>query len=297
MQFVDKEFARRTESAEEIPQVRYAQLYKKLRPEIGAAYEEICGGHMVFAGVGSPIGRAIALGFDGKVSATDIDRVEEFYHSRGAPAQVDVSPLNDLSLLELLKQRGYAIWELNQVLYRKLDDMRTNNLELPGARIRPGKPEEADLFADVVVRSFFPEGNAPENIREALTALFQMEGALPFVGEVDGRCVGCGAGLIIPEHRIFALFGAGTLLEFRRRGLQTAILQMRMAAAARAGCEYAVIVTQGGTTSQRNAERLGFRVAYSKATMAKTFGENRSSPDDSASAVVHEGTFLPTRTV
>jgi len=61
MQFVDKEFARRTESAEEIPQVRYAQLYQKLHPEIGAAYEEICGGHMVFAGVGSPIGRAIAL--------------------------------------------------------------------------------------------------------------------------------------------------------------------------------------------------------------------------------------------
>ena len=101
MQFVDKEFARRTESAEEIPQVRYVQLYQKLRPEIGAAYEEICGGHMVFAGVGSPIGRAIALGFDGKVSTADLDRVEEFYRSRGAAAQVDVSPLNDLSLLEL----------------------------------------------------------------------------------------------------------------------------------------------------------------------------------------------------
>ena len=282
MPFVDKEFARRTESAEEIPQVRYAQLYQKLRPEIGAAYEEVCGGHMVFAGVGSPIGRAIALGFDGKVSAADLDRVEEFYRSRGGAAQVDVSPLNDLSLLELLKQRGYAIWELNQVLFRKLDNLGTSIVAATGAHIRPGKPEEADVFANVVVRRFFPEGNAPENIREALTALFQMEGALPFVAEIDGRCVCCGAGLIIPEYRIFALFGAGTLPEFRRRGLQTAILQTRMTAAARAGCEYAVIVTQGGTTSQRNAERLGFRVAYSKATMARTFGENGSSSDGSA---------------
>ena len=42
-----------------------------------------------------------------------------------------------------------------------------------------------------------------------------------------------------------------------------------MEAAAKAGCEYAVVVTQGGTTSQRNAERLGFRVAYSKATLVK----------------------------
>ena len=40
-------------------------------------------------------------------------------------------------------------------------------------------------------------------------------------------------------------------------------------AAVKAGCEYAVVVTQGGTTSQRNAERLGFRVAYSKVTVIK----------------------------
>jgi hypothetical protein len=42
-----------------------------------------------------------------------------------------------------------------------------------------------------------------------------------------------------------------------------------MAAAVRSGCEYAVVVTNGGTTSQRNAERLGFRVAYSKVTVIK----------------------------
>jgi hypothetical protein len=42
-----------------------------------------------------------------------------------------------------------------------------------------------------------------------------------------------------------------------------------MAAAVDAGCEYAVVVTQGGSISQRNAERLGFRVAYSKVTVIK----------------------------
>ena len=68
---------------------------------------------------------------------------------------------------------------------------------------------------------------------------------------------------------MFALFGAGTLPDFRARGIQTALLGLRMKLAAQAGCELAVIVTQGGTTSQRNAERLGFRVAYSKATLVK----------------------------
>ena len=57
MEFVDKAFARRLEATEEVPQVHHARLYQKLYPEVNAAAEEICGGHMVFAGVGSPIGR------------------------------------------------------------------------------------------------------------------------------------------------------------------------------------------------------------------------------------------------
>ena len=50
-----------------------------------------------------------------------------------------------------------------------------------------------------------------------------------------------------------------------------------MAAAIEAGCEYAVVVTQGGTISQRNAERLGFRVAYSKVTVIQQIVNTRSN--------------------
>ena len=39
MQFVDKAFARRLESAEEIPQVDCVRMFQKLRPEVGAAFE------------------------------------------------------------------------------------------------------------------------------------------------------------------------------------------------------------------------------------------------------------------
>lgn len=40
MQFVDKALARRLESGEEMPQVLYARMFQKTRPEIGAAEEE-----------------------------------------------------------------------------------------------------------------------------------------------------------------------------------------------------------------------------------------------------------------
>jgi ribosomal protein S18 acetylase RimI-like enzyme len=119
-----------------------------------------------------------------------------------------------------------------------------------------------------VESAFFPEG-APEVFRGLVAPFYQMERALAFVASVEGRLVACGTGLVIPEHGVFALCGAGTLAEFRGRGLQTALLRVRIAAAVGAGCEYAVVVTQGGTTSQRNAERMGFRLAYSKVTVIK----------------------------
>jgi ribosomal protein S18 acetylase RimI-like enzyme len=268
MQFVDKALARRFEACEEMPQVLYARAFQKIRLEIGAAEEEICGGHMIFAGLGSPIGRATGLGFDRPFTAQDVDRVEQFYRSHNAPAQVDLCPLHDPAVLAMFKQRGYGIAELNNVLYRRLDPAEEFLRAPSGCEIRRGRPEEARALGGIVERAFFPDG-APEAFRDLLTPLYQMEGALTFAASVEGKMVACGAGLVIPEHRIFAVCGAGTSAEFRGRGLQTALLRARLAAAAAAGCEYAVVVTQGGTASQRNCERLGFRVAYSKVTLMK----------------------------
>ena len=268
MPFVDKALARRLESVEEMPQVFYARVYQKTRPEIGAAEEEICGGHMVFAGLGSPIGRATGLGFERPITAGDLDRVEQFYRAHKAPSQVDLTPLHEPAVFELSKERGYGIAELNNVLYRKLDTDENFPAPPDHCVIRRSPPDEADVTGAIVETAFFPDG-APEGFRGLIAPLYQMENARAFVATINEKRVACGTGLVIPEHRVFALCGAGTLADYRGRGMQTALLRARMAAAVEAGCEYAVVVTQGGTTSQRNAERLGFQVDYSKVTVIK----------------------------
>lgn len=268
MQFVDKALARRLESAEEMPQVLYARVFQKTQPEIGAAEEEICGGHMIFAGLGSPIGRATGVGLERALTPADLDRIEQFYRERKAPSQVDLCPTHSPEIFEMFKQRGYAIAELNNVLYRKLDAGEDFPPPPGHCVVRPSPPEEADAIGAIVETAFFPEG-APEAFRGLIAPLYQMEGSRAFVATIDGKPVACGTGLVIADHKLFALCGAGTVAAFRGRGLQTALLRARMQAAVEAGCEYAVVVTQGGTTSQRNAERLGFRVAYSKVTVIK----------------------------
>jgi len=268
MEFVDKALARRLEACEEMPQVLYARAFQEMRPEIGAEEEEICGGHMVFAGLGSPIGRATGVGLGRPLTGDDLDRIELFYRRHDAPAQLDLCPLHDPEVFEMCKTRGYSIAELNNVLYRRLDPNETPPDPPAGCTIRRGHAEEARALGAIVENAFFPEG-APEAFRDLLTPLYRMQGALTFAAFMEGRAVACGAGLVVPEHRIFAICGAGTSAEFRRRGLQTALLHARLAAAAQAGCEYAVVVTQGGTISQRNCERLGFSVAYSKVTVIR----------------------------
>jgi GNAT superfamily N-acetyltransferase len=86
---------------------------------------------------------------------------------------------------------------------------------------------------------------------------------------MDGRIVGTASGLVVPEYKLGAFFGAATLPEFRGRGIQSAFMQERLRIAQQAGCNLAVTLTMPATTSQRNAERAGFRVAYTKVVCVK----------------------------
>jgi GNAT superfamily N-acetyltransferase len=65
------------------------------------------------------------------------------------------------------------------------------------------------------------------------------------------------------------LGGASTLPEFRRRGVQTALQHARLTFAAGAGCDLATTITQPGSASQRNAERRGFHVIYTRVKFLK----------------------------
>ena len=100
MKYVDTNLARRMEAAEDVPQMEIARVLQRTHPEVGADILEIAGGHAVFAGLNSPVGRAIGLGFDGAVTAAQLDEVEAFYKQHNAPSQVDITPVTHGSLLE-----------------------------------------------------------------------------------------------------------------------------------------------------------------------------------------------------
>ena len=63
------------------------------------------------------------------------------------------------------------------------------------------------------------------------------------------------------------LCGAATLAAERRRGVQSELLNHRLASARQAGCTLATVTTQPGSKSQQNVQRKGFELLYTRAVL------------------------------
>ncbi len=262
--FVDLDFARRLEMAETITP-DCVEALRRHDPSQGVAAEVIAGGSAFFGGLNYPANQIVGLGLYGEVSAADLDRVEEFYRSRGVSSTLVVSPLADASLLTLVAQRGYRIQEFNSVLLRRIrpDEPFSRPADVA---IEAVTPETLKAWAAAIARGFSEYGPVPD---EVFTGFGCLPGALAFLACIQGEIVGGCGGRIVPEARIASLFGTSTLPAFRQRGVQSALIARRLHEASKAGCEYAVVSTLPGSGSQRNMERRGFRLAYTKLVMVR----------------------------
>jgi GNAT superfamily N-acetyltransferase len=124
-------------------------------------------------------------------------------------------------------------------------------------------PEEAQLWSDISARGWSHEHPEIGDFLRDLGALSAArEDSLCFLAEHDGTP---GAAGVLCLHDGVALFGgSATVPELRRRGLQAALLHKRMGYAFDHGCNLAMIVVEPGGDSQRNAERQGFEIAYTR---------------------------------
>ncbi|HWR36205.1 MAG TPA: GNAT family N-acetyltransferase [Clostridia bacterium] len=261
------QLARRLEAAEMLPCKEVVELVSQTNHELGCMMEPIAGGWAFFAGVGSPMTHAIGIGLHGAVSDEDFDRLESFYRDRNSPCEIVTSPMVDGSLLEHAGKRGYRLTEFNSVLAL---DLRSYTAVPPPSQIRivPVGPPEIAAWSQVLVEGFAELGALPPELFRPFAEIRNSVCRLAFL---DGVPVASAAGSVCAEQGIAALYGAATLPTFRRRGLQTALLHSRLRTAQEAGCDLAVVTTQPGSDSQRNSERLGFHVVYTKVVLVRDF--------------------------
>ncbi|WP_371856428.1 GNAT family N-acetyltransferase [Nocardia anaemiae] len=274
--FAGQDLAARVEHAERTLIEEGARAAARRDPRQRVLVRPIGGGLAVWAGPGSPLDKVVGVGMNGAAfDDAELDAVEQAFAEREAPVQIEVSTLADPAVVERLTRRGYVLFGFENVLGLRLESGRRAQLA-DGIEIRDVGHDEFETWVNVVVDGFATpdtQGVASheEFPREAIeTAERDLTATSGFVGSlavIDGKPAG-GASLRLSDG-IAQLCGAATLPEFRRRGVQGAMLSMRLAAAAAAGCDLAVVTTLPGSKSQQNVQKLGFQLLYPRAILVR----------------------------
>ena len=261
MPFSDLVLSRRLERAEGNACVQFASSRRNLFPDSGSEWMECAGACVVFDGADSPVTQTFGLGVFEPLTAATLEAIEDFYAKRHAPVHHEVSPVAGVEALDLLCSRGYRPVEVSNVMYQEISEPEGE--DPANLQVRRIGPTESRLWADVSARGWsFEHPELGDFIRQMGTVSSGAKDCVCFLGELNHQPAAAAA---LSIHQGVALFcGSATVPEFRRQGLQSALLRERMRFARKQGCDLAMMVAVPGSASHRNAERNGFRVAYTR---------------------------------
>ena len=264
MIYSEKLLSQKLERTEARANADYVETRARLFPNSGATWIEVAGAYAMFDGVESPITQTFGLGVFENVTNECLDRLEAFFKERGAPVFHEVSPMADPSILTLLNERGYHPIELTSVMCRGLSavefENKTGDPEIVTRVIVPG---EADVWARTAAAGWATE---QEGLAEFIFDFGQIgaqcSGASPYLAEIDGTPIA--AAMLLIYENVCILGGASTVPAARNRGAQNALLAARMKFAVAKGCNLAIMGALPGSQSQRNAQKNGFDIAYTR---------------------------------
>jgi hypothetical protein len=266
--FADKNLAQRIERVDGLGNAAFVRAHAKLFPESGVEWKEIGGAFVMFDGIESPLTQAFALGLFQEVTADMLEEIESFFRNHNAPVFIEACPLADMSLLNLLHERGYKPIELSNVLVKLIDEEAVMPALQTEVKARLTREDEKDVWANTLAK-VWSEGN------EELMGMFldiskvalETEGTYCFTATLNDEIIA--GGMMNVREGIAGLAGVSTVPEHRRKGAQNALFNFRINFAREHNCDIATVVTLPGSDSQRNAERNGFRVVYTRTKWRK----------------------------
>jgi hypothetical protein len=232
--------------------------------------EPLAGGFLCFAGLGSWANQAFGLGMTSCVEDAQIDRLVDFYQSRGVEPRVEVCPHAHESLVRGLADRGFVVREFKNVLaldlrVRLADPPEAGGIEI--GRVDPTDAGQVARFAAIRCEGFGVDD--PELAARLDRRSLSLPNVHGWLASVDGQIAAAGACDIDSKRGIAGLFGATTLAPYRRRGCQLTLMLARLRAARDAGCRFATVHSEPHIGTARNAQRLGFQVLYTKVTLVR----------------------------
>jgi len=261
--FADAVLAACIESLTATCQRGYAEAHAHAFPALGASWAAVAGGVATYLELGSSANGTFGVGMSGPVSAEEFDALDRFFRDRDARPVLSVCPLADSSLVHHLEARGYAACGFENVLARELcESDRFDAAEIGVDVVVAGTAHAREEWASVVSAGFAaPDEPTATELRLGRSAAAKPDSQL-FMAYVDGRPAGVGELFI--DGDVALLTADTTLPAFRRRGVQSSLQRARLEAARDAGCILAATESLPGSVSQRNMERVGFHIVYTR---------------------------------
>ena len=267
---VDLGLARRLERAEGLANAAYVDARHDVQPEVGAEWIETAGTLAMFDGPASPITQTFGLGLNESFTASELDRIEEFFSARGAPTAHEICSFVSPSILNLVSARGYSPIEASIVLVRPTALPATPSSSR--VIVRESGDNDTEVWARTAGQGWGSESPELAAVVEGFGAVIgRARNSHCFLAELDGAPIAAAALNMSNGIALFA--GASTIPAARRQGAQQALFQARLAFAAARDIALAMVVTAPGSASQRNAERQGFRPVYARSKWQLVMGE------------------------
>ena len=209
------------------------------------------------------------LGFSDETVA-HLDAIRAFYAGHGISEAIEIVPgrLSETSGLEL-GRRGYALVEFHGGYALELSEADTARAPGAGIEIEVVDPNDEDGFERFLAAHIEGWGGDPTD-PDALANMrcwrdndtWQL-----YLARIDGEPAGT-AVLDVRGDR--ALLAAGsTRAAARGRGVQAALIDARLAAAAARGCTIACAGSYFGNSSMRNLQRAGFSTVFVRGIWAR----------------------------
>jgi len=263
MIFSDIELSQKLERAEGRACADFVDTRARLEPGLGSTWMDVEGVYAMYDGPNSPCTQTFGLGLFGDVTGEQLTAIEEFFNERDSPVLHEVSPMAAAELLPVLSERGYQPIELSTVMYMALDQAAIPASSAGPVTTRMISPDEADLWAVTSGNGWATEqGGSPDFMIGFGKVSARCSGAYPYLAEIDGAAIA--SGMLFIHDDVAMLAGTSTVPEGRNKGAQSALLAARLRFAADQGCTLAVMAAAPGSQSQKNAQRNGFSVAYTR---------------------------------
>lgn len=212
-----------------------------------------------YAGIGAYANRVTGTG----LLPEHLERAVQFFSTREEDTKLETTSYASAELFEAIAARGFQLRFCTHVLARPVGNV---------ARVAPPSDviiERLDRTNEELIRAVAihneqcfkpPEPHPSPSVSEMSVALtskhLRMETNDTFLARSRGEIVGVGCSE--SSHGVTLLFGGAVRPDFRGRGLQRALMNVRLAAANERGSELACVMTGPGTSSERNACRSGF---------------------------------------